>query len=153
MKYKLVLLSMFLVLICVIIFFIKSINREVKNTNIVETVAIKVNVYQIDNKTTFTGYSLSIDETDSNPCIGSRNNNLCKLRPELKNKGITICASRDLPLDTLIYIDGIGECIIKDRMNIRYKGTNRIDILLESKQEAIKFGIKELNYKVITSNK
>lgn len=125
--------------------------EEVLNVNTVANIATTtaLEVYSVDHKTTFTGYSLSVDETDESPCIGAWNNNLCELRPILKKEGRTICASRDLPLDTVIYIDGIGECIIKDRMNKRYKGTNRVDILFDSKQEAINFGVKQLKYVII----
>lgn len=101
-------------------------------------------VYVVDNKTTFTAYTLSVEETDSTPCIGSGNNNLCELR-----KTTQICASRDLPLDTLIYIENIGECVIKDRLNIRYKGSNRVDILMETRQEALNFGKRELKYVIV----
>jgi len=104
---------------------------------------------EVNHIAVFTAYTLSEDETDGSPCIGAGNNNLCELKPELEKQGISICASRDLPLDTLIYIDGIGECIIKDRMNIRYKGTYRIDILMDSKADAKIFGIRQLNYIII----
>lgn len=94
----------------------------------------------------FSAYSLSEDETDGDPCTGSRSLNLCKLKPILEERGLKICASRDLPLDTMINIEGIGQCIILDRMNIRYLGTGNIDILMDSKEDAINFGRKELNY-------
>lgn len=94
----------------------------------------------------FSAYTLSEAETDQDFCIGSRNLNLCKLKPILEERGLKICASRDLPLDTMISIEGVGECIILDRMNIRYKGTGNIDILMDSKEEAFIFGRKKLNY-------
>lgn len=94
----------------------------------------------------FSAYTLSESETDQDYCIGSRNLNLCKLKPILEERGLKICASRDLPLDTMISIEGIGECIILDRMSIRYKGTGNIDILMDSKEEAFIFGRKKLNY-------
>ena len=104
---------------------------------------------EIDDKTTFTAYNLLVAQTDDSPCIGAGNNNLCELKPILKEQNKTICASRDLPLDTEIYIDGYGICVIKDRLNIRYKGTNRVDILMDTYEEAINFGVRELKYKVI----
>lgn len=96
----------------------------------------------------FSAYTLSEDETDGDPCTGSRSLNLCKLKPILEERGLKICASRDLPLDTMIDIEGIGQCIILDRMNIRYLGTGNIDILMDSKENAINFGRKELNYNI-----
>lgn len=94
----------------------------------------------------FSAYSLSEAETDGDPCIGSRSLNLCKLKPILEERGLKICASRDLPLDTMIYIEGVGECIILDRMNLRYLGTGNIDILMDSKEVANDFGRKEVRY-------
>lgn len=106
-------------------------------------------VVEIDDKTTFTAYNLSAAQTDDSPCIGAGNNNLCELKPILKEQNKIICASRDLPLDTEIYIDGYGICVIKDRLNIRYKGTNRIDILMDTYEEAINFGVRELSYVIV----
>lgn len=115
-----------------------------RTTSFVEPIIIKV-----DDKTTFTAYNLLKEQTDNTPCIGAGNHNLCELRPILKEKGISICASRDLPLHTLIYIENIGECEILDRLNVRYKGTNRVDILMKTRQEALNFGKRELNYVIV----
>ena len=104
----------------------------------------KIEIIPVVNTTTITAYTLSPDETDDDPCIGAGNNNLCELR-----KTKTICASRDLPLNTKVYIEGIGICEVLDRMNIRFKGTNRIDVLMDSKEEARKFGVKKLTYTLI----
>lgn len=112
-------------------------HEEIKPIQVVE-------VIEVNDKTTFTAYTLSVDETDDTPCIGSANNNLCELRKEM-----LICASRDLPLDTVIYIENIGECVIKDRLNKRYKGSNRVDILMETRQEALNFGKRELKYVIV----
>lgn len=153
MNYKLVLLSIILILPPVAFLYATPLNNqdglENVTTSQIEPLETKIELYSLDENTTFTGYSLSVDETDENPCVGAGNNNLCELRPILREEGRTICASRDLPLDTVIYIDGIGECIIKDRMNKKYKGTNRIDILFDSKQEAKNFGVQQLNYVII----
>lgn len=153
MNYKLVLFTIILLLPPVVFLQATPLSNqdvlENVTTSQIEPLETTIELYSLDDKTTFTGYSLSVDETDGNPCVGAGNNNLCELRPILKKEGRTICASRDLPLDTVIYIDGIGECIIKDRMNKRYKGTNRVDILFDSKQEAINFGVKQLKYVII----
>ena len=152
MKHKYIILSIILITLCVAFLGIKGINTQDEQENITTSLVEPYSVYVIDSqtpKTTFTAYSLSIDETDENPCIGSHNNNLCELQPEFKDKSIRICASRDLPLDTIIYIDGFGECIIKDRMNKRYLRTNRVDILFNNKQEAINFGIRKLKYVIV----
>lgn len=152
MKNKYIVLTLFVVwiIVCLILFnlckkeFKQEFKQELKQEIIVEQTITPINLIEVNNKTTFTAYTLSIEENDLSPCIGAGNNNLCELRKEMK-----ICASRDLPLNTLIYIDGFGECVIKDRLNKRYAGTNRIDILMETKKEAIKFGKRELSYVVV----
>lgn len=96
-----------------------------------------------ENKAIFTAYTLSEDETDSSPCVGAGNHNLCE---EQKNKKL-ICASRNIPLHTRIGIKGVGVCEILDRTNIKY--SDRIDILMPTKKEAFKFGKKELEYNII----
>jgi len=137
------------IVVCLILFHlsIKDINKisgeyVVKTTN--QNIELNVELIEVNDKTTFTAYTLSVEETDSSPYIGAGNNNLYELK-----KTMNICASRDLPLDTLVYIDGFGECVIKDRLNKRYKGTNRIDILMETRKEALKFGKQQLNYAIV----
>jgi 3D (Asp-Asp-Asp) domain-containing protein len=97
-----------------------------------------------DKKATFTAYTLNESETDGTPCIGAGNHNLCV---EQSKNTRRICASRFLPLHTIIEIETIGDCEVLDR--ISYKYSERIDILFKTKEEAIKFGKKTLNYKVI----
>lgn len=148
MKNKYIILTLFVIwiIICLILFNLckKEVKQELKQELIVEQTITPINLIEVNNKTTFTAYTLSIEENDLSPCIGAGNNNLCELRKEMK-----ICASRDLPLNTLIYIDGFGECVIKDRMSKKYLNTGRIDILMETKKEAIKFGKRELSYVVV----
>jgi 3D (Asp-Asp-Asp) domain-containing protein len=115
--------------------------------NLPSSEALKV--YSLSSNTTFTAYSLEEAQTDGNPCIGSGNHNLCELKPLMAEKNIKICASRDFPLHTLIYIDGVGVCEILDRLNKRYEGTNRVDILMDSREEALSFGKQKLNYALI----
>lgn len=93
-----------------------------------------------DKKATFTAYTLSEDETDGSPEIGAGGHNLKDL-----NRIYRVCASRTIPLHTRISIEGIGECEVLDRTSKKYSG--RIDILMDTKAEAIKFGKKTLSYK------
>ena len=90
--------------------------------------------------TTFTAYTLSVDECDENQNVGAGGHNL----KEYQERGIQVCASRDLPLHTVIYIEGVGRCEVLDRTSKKYAG--RIDILFKDKKSAINFGIKKLNY-------
>jgi 3D (Asp-Asp-Asp) domain-containing protein len=94
-------------------------------------------------KAIFTAYTLSEDETDKTPCIGAGNHNLCELQKRKKR----ICASRTIPLHTIIKINGVGNCEIMDRISVKY--SNRIDILVRTKKEAFAFGKQELEYRII----
>ena len=117
-------------------------NQPIDTTPIIHIT--KQQIYAYDKTAVFTAYNLEESQTDSSPCIGAGNHNLCvEIKKERK-----ICASRVLPLHTIISIEGIGECEILDRTSIKYSG--RIDILFPTKAEAIKFGKKELRYRVIT---
>ena len=148
-KTLIIITSVIITFACVMLLQPKGINTHLEEEIVLERQIEAIELIPVNDKTTFTAYTLSVQETDSSPCIGSANNNLCELRPILREQGITICASRDLPLNTIIYIEGFGECKILDRMNIRYKGTNRVDILFDSREEALKFGKRELNYVII----
>lgn len=92
-----------------------------------------------------TAYTLSVDETDDTPCIGAGNNNLCEIRDKDPEK--CIVATRLYPLNTMLEIEGFGECEVLDRTARKY--SDRIDILMYTKKEAIQFGKKELEYNVI----
>ena len=138
---------LYIVLLLVSLYIFKQVillSNDIRN---IYTADIIVDIYKYSGE--FSAYTLSVDETDGNPCIGSRNTDLCKLKPILELSEISICASRDLELDTLIDIQGIGKCLIVDRMNLRYKGTGNIDILMDTKQEANNFGRKILKYKIL----
>lgn len=54
-------------------------------------------------------------QTDNSPCVGSTMIDLCRL-----NKYINICASNCYPMGTRIKVEGLGECLVLDRMNKRY---------------------------------
>lgn len=94
-------------------------------------------------KAIFTAYTLSKDETDSDPEISASGENL----REYQERGERICAARYLPLSTEINIKGIGRCKILDRISKKYD--DRIDILFPTKEEALKFGKQELYYTII----
>lgn len=83
-----------------------------------------------------TAYTLSVDETDATPCIGATGEDLCLAQAN----GESICAANWVPLNSIIYIEGYGPCRVADRMASKHK--NRVDILMKTKQEAKKWGIK-----------
>lgn len=88
-----------------------------------------------------TAYNLGdIAQNWGDPCIGAYGDNLC----ELVDQGIKICAANFVPENTVLTIANYGECIVKDRMNSRYK--NRVDIAMRKDeiQRALEFGKQNL---------
>lgn len=70
---------------------------------------------------TITMYTSRPEETDATPCIGASGQDVCVLH----QKGQNLCATNEFPLGTVLDIEGLGECIVHDRMNSRY--TTNID--------------------------
>ena len=92
---------------------------------------------------TVTAYTLGrVEENDSDPCIGAYNDNLC----ELAEKGVQICATREFPKGTLLKVGDI-ECVVLDKTSRKYAG--RVDLAKLDYNEAIKFGINELQVSVM----
>jgi 3D (Asp-Asp-Asp) domain-containing protein len=84
-------------------------------------------------ETTFTGYSSTVDQTNSNPFVTASG--------DWVRDGIV--AANFLPFGTKIRIPNLFQdkvFIVKDRMNRRHN--NRVDIWFSSRQQAINFGIK-----------
>ena len=88
---------------------------------------------------TVTMYTSRVQETDNSPCISADNTNICEV-------DYNVCASNAFKFGTVLEIVGLGECIVKDRMNRRYP--NRVDWYAKMDlQRALKFG--KQNLKVI----
>jgi len=84
-------------------------------------------------------------QCDNSPCTAANGENIC-LALEL---GYKRCAANFVPFGTLLEIEGYGRCMVTDRMNSRF--SNHVDIAMKrtEKQEALKFGRKKLNIKII----
>ena len=84
-------------------------------------------------------------QCDMTPCISASGDNICTMLAQGQN----ICAANMLPLGTKIKIDGIGTCLILDRMASRF--TNRIDWAYPADKhtQAVKFGLKTVNYTIL----
>lgn len=83
-----------------------------------------------------TMYTSRVQETDSTPCISADGTNICKV-------DYNVCASNAYPFGTKLRIQGLGDCIVRDRMNRRYK--DRIDWYAGMDlQRALKFGKQNL---------
>jgi len=89
------------------------------------------------------GYSSSIAETDSTPFVTAANT--------ASRRGV-LAVSQDLlreytpgapfSFGDRVKIYGVGDFIVEDSMNSRW--TNRIDIWFPSRDEAIRFGLREV---------
>lgn len=103
------------------------------------------NIYpQYTSSAVFTAYTLSPEETDSAPCIGAGNINLCDIRKANPDK--CIVATRLYPLHTNILVKGFGTCEVLDRTSKKYE--TRIDILFANRSDALAFGKKILKYDI-----
>ncbi len=80
-------------------------------------------------------------QTHSRPCIGASGHNLCTL----VEKGVKVCAANFVPVGSKLYVDKVGECIVLDRMNARFR--NRVDLAMKKSDRklAVKFGVQKLN--------
>ncbi|MCB9798784.1 3D domain-containing protein [Candidatus Nomurabacteria bacterium] len=98
---------------------------------------------------TVTAYSLEAAQTDSTPCIPANGEDLCKMR-EKQGYHNTIAANF-LRFNTNVRLPelfGDKVFIARDRMNARYNGTNRIDVVMDTREEAIAFGVKHVKMEV-----
>ncbi|MBI5733346.1 MAG: 3D domain-containing protein [Candidatus Kerfeldbacteria bacterium] len=87
-----------------------------------------------------TAYSSTVDQTDSTPFITASGT---RVRPG-------VVAANFLPFGTRIRLpDYFGDQIfvVEDRMNERYN--KRLDIWMESRGEAVDWGIRRLNVEVL----
>ncbi len=84
-------------------------------------------------------------QTDDSPCISASGENVCLAL----ESGQKRCAANFVPFGTELEIEGFGRCIVTDRMNSRYK--NHVDIAMKKteKKEALKFGRKKLNVRLV----
>lgn len=62
-------------------------------------------------------------------------------------QGLTVAGPRSLPLGTRVFIEGIGERVVQDRLSKKFD--SRFDLFFASHSEAAKFGKRELKVRVI----
>lgn len=63
------------------------------------------------------GYTSTEAQTDRDPCIAADLTDIC----DRKAKGELLCAaSRHIPLGSKLHVQGLGPCIVADRLNRRY---------------------------------
>jgi 3D (Asp-Asp-Asp) domain-containing protein len=86
-----------------------------------------------------TAYNVGVrGQTNDDPCIGATGRNLCRLVAQ----GLKICAANFVDPETILNIEGYGECVVLDRMNRRF--AHRVDIAMREDEvdRAIEFGIQ-----------
>lgn len=101
-----------------------------------------------------TAYTSEVAQTDSTPCIPAMGSyNLCE-NYEKYGLADTIAANfLGLGRQVRFEIEGVPfinkhKYVVRDRMNRKYNGTNRIDIWMASKDDAIEFGARWIKMKV-----
>ena len=88
----------------------------------------------------FTAYNADQSQTDDDPNIMASNKEVYK--------GAVACPIY-YNFGTKLDIEGYGIVTCEDRMNIRFRDKEKFDIFMFSYDEAIKFGIKQLRYRII----
>ncbi len=92
-----------------------------------------------------TAYNVGVrGQTSDDPCIGATGKNLCRLVA----RGLKVCAANFVDPETILHIEGYGECIVLDRMNRRF--AHRVDIAMGRAEidRALEFGIQRRHVKV-----
>lgn len=87
-------------------------------------------------------------QTWGNPCVAANGENICAAL----DAGQKRCAANFVPFGTKLHIEKVGECVVTDRMNRRYK--NRVDIAMKlvEKDKAIEFGLQRLTVKIVSKD-
>ena len=92
-----------------------------------------------------TAYNVGVrGQTSDEPCIGATGRNLCRLVA----RGLKVCAANFVDPETILHIEGYGECVVLDRMNRRFP--HRVDIAMRKDEvdTALEFGIQRRHVEV-----
>jgi len=98
---------------------------------------------------TVTAYSSTVDQCDSTPCITANGFDLCSSFEE-RAVADTIAANF-LKFGTHVRLpDAFGEqtFVVRDRMNSKYNGQNRIDVWMPTRELARNFGVKRVKMEI-----
>ena len=61
-------------------------------------------------------------------------------------QGVTVAASRKIPMGTRVRIEGVGVRVVQDRLAPRYD--DRVDVFFTRHEDAVRFGKKTLAVRV-----
>jgi 3D (Asp-Asp-Asp) domain-containing protein len=67
----------------------------------------------------------------------------------LKEISSCLLANNRLPAGTMVFIEGIGTCEVRDRIG-KKTGPNRFDIHMKDSREAKNFGKRKLKYRILS---
>lgn len=91
-------------------------------------------------KRTVVAYNSAANQTDATPCLSADGSNICQLYIDGEN----VCAANFVKLGTLLEVEGLGTCVVHDRMNARFP--NSVDWFMgDDIGAAIQFGKQTLN--------
>lgn len=97
-------------------------------------------------KATVTAYTSEVGQTDSSPEVAANGENIWSLYQVGKNT----CAINDIAFGSKLTVEGLGDCVVRDRMNPRYTHTAHLDFYFgKDTAKALQFGIKSLNVMVV----
>lgn len=145
--------------ICGVIFGIEQGARAVVQADTITITKTVEPTRQSLGVSVVTMYTSRPEETDGTPCIGANGQDQCVLW----SKGQNICATNWADLGSVLEVEGLGECLVLDRMNSRYNtevdwyngynddcldGYDQYDICPQLK-EALAFGSQKKEIKLI----
>ena len=92
-----------------------------------------------------TAYNVGVRrQADDTPCLGATGEDLCRLVA----RGLKVCAANFVAPETILSIEGYGECVVLDRMHRRF--SHRVDIAMREDEidKALEFGLQRRHVEV-----
>lgn len=86
-----------------------------------------------------------VNQCWGDPCESASGDNICKLLEE----GVNVCAANWTAFGTIIEIEGLGKCVVLDRMAGRFPLGVDWAMKLDEKQKAFDFGRRNLMVKIV----
>jgi 3D (Asp-Asp-Asp) domain-containing protein len=112
--------------------------------NIEEAQASEIVEIKWSKRVVITAYNSEAGQTDNSPCITANNFNVCEYGVE------DTIAANFLPFGAKVRIPelfGGRVFIVRDRMNRRF--TNRVDVWMIERPDAVKFGVKVAKVEIL----
>ena len=66
---------------------------------------------------------------------------------KMPKAGVTVAGPRRIPFGTRVWIEGVGERVVQDRLARKYDG--RFDLYFSSHKEALRFGKRTLQVRIL----